>query len=58
MGIAGRNNAPQFSPTTFAFAKPVRLAFVALFIKQRLGLTNEDTVWQMRENSYMQFFLA
>ena len=27
--------APQFSPTTGAPAKPVRLAFGALFIKQR-----------------------
>ncbi|MEB3302430.1 MAG: hypothetical protein VKN56_10735 [Cyanobacteriota bacterium] len=31
--------APQFSPTKGAPAKPVRLAFGALFIKQRLGLT-------------------
>jgi hypothetical protein len=31
--------APQFSPTTGAPAKSVRLAFGALFIKQRLGLT-------------------
>jgi len=29
--------APQFSPTVGAPAKPVRLAFGALFIKQRLG---------------------
>lgn len=29
--------APQFSPSTGAPAKPVRLAFGALFIKQRLG---------------------
>lgn len=35
--------APQFSPTTGAPAKPVRLAFGALFIKQRLGLTNDTT---------------
>jgi hypothetical protein len=38
--------APQFSPTTGAPAKPVRLAFGALFIKQRLGLTDEETVEQ------------
>jgi len=35
----------------------VRLAFGALFIKQRLGLTNEETVEQIRENAYMQFLL-
>ncbi len=50
--------APQFSPTTGAPAKPVRLAFGALFIKQRLGLTDEETVEKIRENVYMQFFLG
>ena len=50
--------APQFSSTTGAPAKPVRLAFGALFIKQRLGLTDEETVEQIRENAYMQFFLG
>ncbi len=50
--------APQFSPITGAPAKPVRLAFGALFIKQRLGLTDEETVEQIRENAYMQFFLG
>lgn len=50
--------APQFSTTTGAPAKPVRLAFGALFIKQRLGLTDEETVEQIRENAYMQFFLG
>jgi hypothetical protein len=49
---------PQFNPTTGAPAKPVRLAFGALFIKQRLGLTDEETVEQIRENAYMQFFLG
>ena len=50
--------APQFSPTTGTPAKPVRLAFGALFIRQRLGLTDEETVEQIRENAYMQFFLG
>jgi hypothetical protein len=48
----------QFSFTTGAPAKSVRLAFGALFIKQRLGLTDEETVEQIRENAYMQFFLG
>ena len=51
-------SAPQFNPTTGAPAKPVRLAFGALFIKQRLGLSDEETVEQIRENAYMQFFLG
>ena len=50
--------APQFSTTTGAPAKPVRLAFGALFIKHWLGLTDEETVEQIRENAYMQFFLG
>ena len=49
--------AHQFSPTVGAPALPVRLAFGALFIKQRLGLTDEETVHQIRENAYIQFFL-
>jgi hypothetical protein len=39
--------APQFNPTTRASAKPVRLAFGALLIKQLLGLTDEETVEQI-----------
>jgi hypothetical protein len=50
--------ATQFSPTTGALAKPARLAFGTLFIKQRLGLTDEETVEQIRENPYLQVFLA
>jgi hypothetical protein len=50
--------ARQFNPATGAPAKPVRLAFGALFIKQRLGLSDEETVEQIRENAYMQFFLG
>jgi IS5 family transposase len=30
----------------------------SVFIKQRLGLTDEETVEQIRENAYMQFFLG
>jgi hypothetical protein len=50
--------APQFSPTTGPPAKPARLAFGELFIKQRLCLSHEETVEQIRENTHMQFFLG
>jgi IS5 family transposase len=50
--------APQFNPTTGAPAKPISEAFVALFIKQRLGLSEEETVEQNQQNAYMQFSLA
>ena len=50
--------APQFSANLDAPAKPVRLAFGSLYSKQRLGLTDEETVLQIQENPYMQFFLG
>jgi hypothetical protein len=37
-------------------AKTSRLAFGALFIQMRLGITDEETVNQIRENPSMQFF--
>jgi hypothetical protein len=58
VGGSGRNLRTSFSPTVGAPAKPVRMAFGALFIKQCLGLTDEGTVHQIRENAYMQFFLG
>jgi len=50
--------APPFSRTTCALAKSVRLTFGALFIKQWLCLSEEETVEQIRENAYMQYFLG
>jgi hypothetical protein len=37
-------------------AKPSRMAFGALFVQRRLGITDEETVDQIRENPSMQFF--
>jgi len=39
-------------------AKPVRLALGSLIVKERLGLTDEETVMQIQENPYVQFFLG
>jgi len=39
-------------------AKSVRIAFGALIIKERLGLTDRETVLQIAENSYLQYFLG
>jgi len=36
----------------------VRLALGALFIKQRLGLSDEETIEQIRENAYRQYLLG
>lgn len=39
-------------------AKSARLAFGALIIKERLGVSDEEAVDQIRENPYLQFFLG
>ena len=39
-------------------AKPVRLALGSLIIKEKLGLTDEETVMQIQENHYFQYFLG
>jgi transposase, IS5 family len=49
---------PQFNATIGVPAISVRLAFGALYIKQKLGLTDEETIHQIRENAYMQFFMG
>lgn len=39
-------------------AKESRIALGALIIKERLGVTDEETVAQIRENPYLQHFLG
>jgi hypothetical protein len=39
-------------------ALSARVAFGAMIIKERLGLSDEETVEQIRENPYLQFFLG
>jgi hypothetical protein len=39
-------------------ALSVRIAIGALIIKERLGTSDEETVEQIRENPYLQFFLG
>jgi len=39
-------------------AKSGRIAFGALIIKERLGITDEETVEQILENPYLQYFLG
>jgi len=47
-----------FPSNTGTVAKPARVAFGALVIKETLGLTDEETVEQIRENPYLQYFLG
>jgi hypothetical protein len=49
----------QFSPNPQGpSAKPARLALGALIIKERLGVSDEEAVEQIRENPYLQYFLG
>jgi transposase, IS5 family len=50
--------AEQFSKGEGAPAKPFRIALGALIIKEKLGTSDEETVEQIRENPYLQYFLG
>ena len=39
-------------------AKSVRVALGALIIKERLGTSDEETVQQIQENPYLQYFFG
>jgi transposase, IS5 family len=52
------NYAGQFSATMGAPAKPFRVALGTLIIKEKLGTSDEETVQQIRENPYLQYFLG
>ena len=48
----------KFSKSMGAKSKSARLGFGALIIKEKLGLTDQETVEQIRENPYLQFFVG
>ena len=48
----------KFSDKKGAPALSLRIALGALIIKERLGITDEETVSQIIENPYLQFFLG
>jgi IS5 family transposase len=50
--------AEQFSSTNGAGALPFRVALGSLIIKERLGITDRETVEQIKENPYLQYFLG
>ncbi len=50
--------ASNFSETMGAPAKPFRMALGALIIKEKLGTSDRETVEQIRENPYLQYFLG
>lgn len=50
--------AQHFSENTGAPAKSFRLALGALIIKEKLGTSDRETLEQIRENPYLQYFLG
>jgi transposase, IS5 family len=50
--------AQNFTCSTGAPAKSFRIALGALIIKERLGTSDAETVEQIRENPYLQYFLG
>ena len=50
--------AENFSEKMGAIAKPFRMALGALIIKEKSGTSDRETVEQIRENPYLQYFLG
>ena len=39
-------------------SKPFRIALGALIIKEKLGISDRETIEQIREKPYLQYFLG
>ena len=50
--------AEKFSERMGAPAKPFRMALGALIIKEKLDTSDRETVEQIKENPYLQYFLG
>ena len=50
--------AEKFSEKMGAPAKPFRMALGALIIKETLGISDRETVEQIKENPYLQYFIG
>lgn len=50
--------ADLFPSNTGTIAKPLRMALGALIIKERCGFTDRETVEQITENPYLQYFIG
>lgn len=50
--------AQKFSEEMGAPAKPFRMALGALIIKEKLGISDRETVEQIKENPYLQYFIG
>ena len=50
--------AKKFTILVGAPAKPSRMALGALIIKEKLGISDRETVEQIRETPYLQYFIG
>ena len=50
--------ASLFSEEMGAPAQTFRIALGALIIQERLGISDRETVEQIRENPYLQYFIG
>ena len=50
--------AENFSEKMGALFLPFRMALGALIIKEKLGTSDRETVEQIRENPYLQYFIG
>jgi Transposase domain (DUF772) len=50
--------AKKFTIVLGAPAKPSRMALGALIIKEKLGISDRETVEQIKENPYLQYFIG
>ena len=50
--------AKNFTLEIGAPAKPFRMALGAVIIKEHLGISDRETVEQIKENPYLQFFIG
>jgi len=50
--------ANLFTSQRGQMAKPVRMALGALIIKEKCGYSDRETVEQITENPYLQFFIG
>lgn len=53
-----KNNAQLFPSETGTEAKPLRMALGALLIQEKCGFSDRETVEQIKENPYLQFFIG
>ena len=52
------NYKKNFIENNGSSAKPARMAFGALFIKEKCGYSDRETVAQISENPYLQFLIG